>query len=142
MRGPLSLNLNPFALYASRPEKSAMSRLANILRTLSLWLFWPAVALIAWGELTPNPPDLGPEFGWDKLEHFTAYFGLASMATMVLGPKPRIILDIILLGGLLELLQSLTGRDAEIMDFAANSLGAVSGFAVAYLIWRLSAALD
>ena len=61
---------------------------------------------------------------------------------MVLGPKPRVILDIILLSGLLELLQSLTGRDAEITDFAANSLGALCGFIAAFLIWRLSAALD
>jgi hypothetical protein len=43
------------------------------------------VLLIGWGELTPHPPNLGGLFGWDKLEHFTAYFGLASMATMVLG---------------------------------------------------------
>ena len=117
-----------------------MLRLAGILRITSLWLFWPSVALIVWGELTPNPPDLGP--GWDKLEHFTAYFGLAAMATMVLGPRLRVILDIILLSGLLELLQSFTGRDAEILDFAANSLGALSGFAVAFLVWRLSGALD
>jgi hypothetical protein len=84
-----------------------MSRLAAWLRFLSYWLFWPGLALIVWGELTPHPPDLGAVFGWDKLEHFTAYFGLASMATMVIGVKPRLppaILDIILPGGLLELL--------------------------------------
>lgn len=120
-----------------------MSRLAAILRTLSLWLFWPGVLLIVWGELAPNP-DLDIGLGWDKLQHFTAYFGLASMATMILGPKPRpfIILDIILLSGLLELLQSFTGRDAEMLDFAANSLGALCGFAVAQLVWRLSGALE
>ena len=49
--------------------------------SLSHWLFWPGVVLIVWGELTPNPPNLGGIFGWDKLEHFTAYFGLAGMAT-------------------------------------------------------------
>ena len=120
-----------------------MSRLAGILRTLSLWLFWPGMGLIIWGELTPTPPDFSPEFGWDKLEHFTAYFGLASMATMVIGRKTRlapVILDIILLGGGLELLQSLTGRDADIWDFAANSLGALCGWGVGVFVWRLALA--
>ena len=118
-----------------------MSRLAACLRFLSLWLFWPGVALIVWGELTPHPPDLGAVFGWDKLEHFTAYFGLAGMATMAIGLKPRLpptILDIILLGGLLELLQGLTGRDPDIWDFIANSIGALSGLGVGAAVWRLT----
>lgn len=121
-----------------------MLRLVHVLRILSRWLFWPGVILIVWGELTAAPPDLVPGFEWDKVAHFTAYFGLASMATMVLGPKPRpsIILDIILLSGLLELLQNLTGRDADILDLAANSMGAVCGFAVVLLVWRLSGALE
>jgi VanZ family protein len=118
-----------------------MSRLAAWLRLLSLWLFWPGLALIIWGELTPHPPDLGALFGWDKLEHFTAYFGLASMATMVIGLKPRLpptILDVILLGGLLELLQGFTGRDPDIWDFVANSIGALSGWAIGTAVWRLT----
>jgi VanZ family protein len=121
-----------------------MSRLAAILRRLSLWLFWPGVILIVWGELTPLPPEPLYGFEWDKLQHFTAYFGLASMATMILGPKPRplVILDIILLSGLLELLQALAGRDADIWDLAANSMGAVCGFAAGLLVWRLAARMD
>jgi VanZ family protein len=118
-----------------------MSRLAAWLRLLSLWLFWPGLALIIWGELTPKPPDLGALFGWDKLEHFTAYFGLASMATMVIGLKPKLpptILDVILLGGLLELTQGFTGRDPDIWDFVANSIGALSGWAVAAAVWYVS----
>ena len=115
-----------------------MSRLAAWLRLLSLWLFWPGLALIIWGELTPKPPDLGALFGWDKLEHFTAYFGLASMATMVIGLRPRLpptILDVILLGGLLEMVQGFTGRDPDIWDFVANSIGALSGWAVGVAVW-------
>jgi VanZ family protein len=118
-----------------------MSRLTAILRLLSRWLFWPGVLVIAWGELTPNPPDLGEMFGWDKLEHFTAYFGLAGMATMAIGPKPKLyptILDIILLSGLLELLQAWTGRDPEILDFAANSMGALLGLGAGMAVWRLT----
>lgn len=114
--------------------------MVKLLRILSLWLFWPGVALIAWGELTPHPPTLDGPLGWDKAEHFIAYFGLASMTTMILGLRPRLvaaIAGVILLSGALELLQALTGRDAELLDFVANSLGALSGTLVAATILLL-----
>jgi VanZ family protein len=107
---------------------------------LSLWLFWPGVALIVWGELAPNPPHLEGLFSWDKLDHFVAYFGLAAMASMITGPKPRLIailLGIAAFGGLLELVQFVTGRDAELADFIANSLGVACGFFAALLIHLL-----
>ncbi len=110
-----------------------MTRLVRFLQFISFWLFWPGVAVIAWGELTPHPPDLGGVFYWDKLQHFTAYFGLAAMATLVLGVRARLgpaIVDIILFGGMLEMLQGFTGRDPDIFDFLANSIGALSGTAV------------
>ena len=113
-------------------------KLLRFSQFLSHWLFWPGVILIAWGELTPNPPNLGGIFVWDKMEHFTAYFGLAAMATMVLGLNRRLavaILGVILLGGGLEILQGYTGRDPDIFDFAANTLGALCGTAVGTLCW-------
>jgi VanZ family protein len=109
------------------------AQLVKFFQTLSLWLFWPGVVLIAWGELTPHPPDLQGILGWDKAEHFVAYFGLSAMATLVLGLRPRLvsaILGVILLGGALEILQYFTGRDAELLDFVANTLGALSGTAI------------
>lgn len=114
--------------------------MVKFLRILSLWLFWPSVALIAWGELTPHPPHLDGPLDWDKADHFIAYFGLAGMATMILGLRPRLawaIAGVILLSGALELLQAYTGRDAEILDFAANSLGALSGTLIAVTILLL-----
>ncbi|MEO7054148.1 MAG: hypothetical protein ABI191_04170 [Rhizomicrobium sp.] len=112
----------------------------KFLRILSLWLFWPGVALIAWGELTPQPPHLNGFLDWDKADHFIAYFGLASMATMILGLRPRLaaaIASVIFLSGALEVLQAYSGRDAEILDFIANSLGAISGTLVAITILLL-----
>jgi VanZ family protein len=106
------------------------AKLVRFLRLLSLWLFWPGVLLIAWGELTPNPPQMGGVFGWDKAEHFIAYFGLASMASLVIGFRRRLawaILGVVLLGGALEVVQYFAGRDAELMDFVANTLGALTG---------------
>jgi VanZ family protein len=114
--------------------------LVKILRVLSLWLFWPGVALIAWGELTPHPPHLEGPLDWDKADHFIAYFGLASMATMILGLRPRLvaaIAGVILLSGALEILQAFTGRDAEVLDFLANSLGALLGTLIAATILLL-----
>ncbi len=116
------------------------SVLVKFLRVLSIWLFWPGVALIAWGELTPHPPQLTGLLDWDKADHFIAYFGLASMATMVLGLRPRLaaaIAGVILLSGALEILQAYTGRDAEILDFVANSLGALLGTLMAATILLL-----
>ena len=110
----------------------------KLLQNLSLWLFWPGLALIVWGELTPHPPDLSSILAWDKAQHFIAYFGLAAMATMVLGLNRRLavaILGVILLGGGLEILQGYTGSDPDIFDFAANIFGALGGTAVGILCW-------
>ena len=56
------------------------------------------------------------------------------MATMMLGLRPRLvpaILGVILLGGALEIAQAYTGRDAELLDFVANTIGALVGTLVA-----------
>jgi VanZ family protein len=104
-------------------------------RRAGLWLFLPALAVVAWGELTPHPPQIADEvFGWDKGEHFTAYFGLALLASLAWGLRRSVLLvlvGVIALGGVLEILQSFTGRDAEWLDELANSLGALTGTAVA-----------
>jgi VanZ family protein len=113
--------------------------LFRFLRRASLWLFWPAVALIIWGELAPNPPAL-IEGLWDKAEHFIAYFGLAVMATLALGLRRLLawaIFGIINLGGALEVAQHFVGRDAEVMDMIANTLGVVAGLCLAAVFLTL-----
>jgi hypothetical protein len=107
------------------------------MRRAGLWLFWPAVAVVTWGELTPNPPS-GASLVPDKVEHFVAYFGLALLATLAWGFKRSLIwvfLSIVALGGVLEVLQIVTGRDAEWLDQAVNTVGALLGMgvAIAYL---------
>jgi VanZ family protein len=102
-------------------------------RRAGLWLFWPAVLVVAWGELTPHPPDLSVN-QWDKAQHFTAYFGLALLATLGWGLKRSlwlVLLAVLALGGALEILQSLVGRDAAWLDQLANTLGALLGMGVA-----------
>jgi VanZ family protein len=117
-----------------------MTRLVRFVQFLSYWLFWPGAALIAWEELTPRAPQLEGPFGWDKMDHFIAYFGLAAMATMVTGIGPRLfraMTGVILFGGILEILQNFTGRDPELADFIANTIGAFAGAAAAALLLRL-----
>src|SRR5277367_2513341 len=107
--------------------------LLAILRRVSRWLFWPSLVLVVWGSLTPNPPHIITLI-WDKAEHFIAYFGLAAMATLSLGLGNRLawaIFGLINLGGALEVAQHFTGRDPEVMDFIANSLGVFAGLCAA-----------
>lgn len=103
-------------------------RIAAFLRRAALWLFWPAVAVVTWGELTPHPPHLEAQTS-DKFLHFIAYFGLSGIATVALSGRRvvLVVLAMIALGGALEIAQSVTGRDAEWLDEAANSAGAVLG---------------
>jgi VanZ family protein len=104
-----------------------------LIRRAGFWLLWPAIAVVAWGELTPNPPALAQDI-WDKAEHFTAYFGLALLATLAWGLRRSLVfvyLGVVALGGALEILQALTGRDASWLDETANALGALAGLAVA-----------
>ena len=106
-------------------------------RRAGSWLFWPALAVVAWGELTPHLPKVAALL-WDKAEHFIAYFGLALLASLGWGLRRSLVFvfaAVVGLGGVLEILQSFVGRDAEWGDFFANTLGALTGLvlAVVYL---------
>jgi len=106
---------------------------------LALYLFWPAVLLVAWGELTPQPPGMEGVI-WDKALHFMAYFGLAGLATVALDArKPALwaVLSLAFLGGALEILQGFTGRDPSLYDEMANILGACLGGCTGWLLISL-----
>jgi len=111
----------------------------KILNRLAVILFWPAVAVVMWGELTPSPPHF-EVYVWDKLLHFTAYFGLAGLAALSLKSRRTLfyaVLALIAFGGALEIIQGMTGRDAEWGDEFANTLGAISGAVAGLLFLRL-----
>lgn len=115
-----------------------MGAFAKFMRRLAVMLFWPAAIVVTWGELTPSPPHLEAHV-WDKLLHFTAYFGLAAMAALSLKSRRMLlyaVLGLIAFGGLLEIVQGMTGRDADLLDEFANTLGAVTGTYVGLLfVW-------
>jgi len=95
-------------------------------------LFWPSLALVIWASLFVfmKPPfDLGLSFQ-DLIGHFVAYGGLAGMAAMALHARRAAIwavAGLIALGAALEILQGFTGRETELFDAIANSLGAICG---------------
>jgi len=104
------------------------------IRRIGKVMFWPALFVVAWGELTPHPPRLAGPWQWDKLDHFTAYFGLSLLATLAWGLRRSlawVFLAVIALGGCLEILQAAVGRDGTWGDFLANDLGALLGLALA-----------
>jgi len=103
------------------------------IRRAGAWLFWPAVLVVVWGELTPHPPAAAALL-WDKAEHFIAYFGLSLLASLAWGLRRSLVwvlAGLVALGGALEIIQSFVGRDAEWGDFFANDLGALAGLGVA-----------
>ena len=101
------------------------------------WLVLPALAIVIWGELTPSPPN--PFDLWDKLLHFIAYFGLAGLALVAIQPGRRAMIAaavLVLMGGALEIIQGMVGRDASWGDEFANTLGAISGCLLGWVIVR------
>ncbi len=121
----------------------SLSKFTTLARRIIAVLFWPALALVVWGELTSHGPSLETHV-WDKLLHFTAYFGLALIATLAVRADRRIwwiLLALIVLGGVLEIVQGMVGRDADFHDEIANSIGALTGALLGWALVSLHARL-
>lgn len=99
-----------------------------------------ALAVMFWAGLVPLDSLPGPDFELaDKVWHLTAFGGLAGLLSRVLVHfgRPALLAarDAVLcataLGGVLELLQSLTPyRSADWADFAADALGTALAYGV------------
>jgi hypothetical protein len=104
-------------------------------RRLDSWLIAPALLAVIYGELTHADIVGVLEFHlWDKALHFTAYFVLCLMTTIAVRADRRALwwaVGLVLLGGALEIVQDMTGRDADIFDELANTLGVVTGLCIA-----------
>jgi asparagine N-glycosylation enzyme membrane subunit Stt3 len=102
-------------------------------------LFYPALALVIWGELTGTELQALGFFGElsDKALHAIAYFGLAAMAAAGFKSRWTVVLaalGLIVLGGALEIVQGFTGRDMSFYDELANTAGVVAGAILARAI--------
>ena len=111
-------------------------RILHQARLIDSWLVAPALLFVIYGELSHNQNvDLLESYFWDKALHFTAYFGLCLMATIAVRADRRALwwaAGLVLLGGTLEIIQGLTGRDADAFDELANTLGVFSGLGVGW----------
>ena len=112
-------------------------RLLHLVRQIDALLVLPAILFIIYGELAHDKVVDVLTFGiWDKALHFTAYFGLCLMTTVaVRASRPRAFwwaLELVLMGGALEIIQGFTGRDADIFDELANTLGVLSGLTIGW----------
>lgn len=115
---------------------------ANDLRLYKLSL--AATAVLALGiavvTLTPMPATGLP--GSDKTYHVLAFAALAfPLAFAGRWPVVPVFLGAVAYGGLIEMLQPMTGRTAEWADLYADALGAVLGIGVGLgLRWKLRSA--
>jgi hypothetical protein len=105
--------------------------------------FWAACVVVTGAASIPkedHPPD---PFGWDKANHFVAFYGLAVLG---IAAFPRLAPWVIgawlaALGGLIELIQLIPAihRDADIVDWLVDSAGIIAALApLAVAAWRAS----
>ena len=102
-----------------------------------------AAAVIGVFSLMPDPPEIESPFGsFDKLEHFLGYFVLAFLSYMSFkrsrGALLLSILACTVFGGLIELLQYFTLRDADLVDMAVNFVASSAGALSCFVICRRS----
>ena len=119
----------------------SLRSLLHRLRQIDKWLLLPAIAVVVYGELAHNP-ELGVlEFHiWDKALHFTAYFGLALMGAIAVRADRRLLwwaIALVVMGETLEIVQGMTGRDNDIYDELANSLGVLTGSGLGWVAVKL-----
>jgi len=96
------------------------------------WLMISAVVILSLVSIDAVIPDVK---NGDKIGHFIAYFSLMTWFSW-LYPKPWVrnlyAIGFIILGGIMEVLQSLTAhRTGDIEDFHVNTIGVIAGFVFA-----------
>jgi hypothetical protein len=113
-----------------------LKKILHLVRRVDVWLLPPAIAFVAYGELSQGRLVELLTFNiWDKVLHFTAYLGLCVMATVAVRADRRALwwaLGLVAMGGMLEIIQGLTGRDADIFDELANTLGVLTGLGIGW----------
>ena len=118
-------------------SRDPLEKCCTLLARLDAWLVAPALLVVIYGELTHSTlVDVLEINFWDKALHFTAYFGLCFMTTIAARTNRGALwcaLGLVALGGVLEIIQGLTGRDCDIFDELANTIGVSAGLAVGWL---------
>lgn len=105
------------------------------------WAFWLCLLVVLVLALLP-PTRLMPSTGWDKANHALAFAVLAVLGCLSYpGRTARVLLGIFAYGGLIEVLQSLTGyRTGEPIDLVADAVGLGLGWQFMALARRFNRA--
>ena len=123
----------PFSL-----QSDSVSNPMNILLKIAFFSIAAAIVILSLLPVEAMGPDLS-----DKLKHAGAYAALSLSAAAAFLSKPRfkwllfIIALCVVFGAILEVLQSLTGRNPEFLDLSADAGGASVGAAAGAFIIRL-----
>lgn len=129
--------MTPTAPPARRPEHPLTSSTASHTWAAVLAVL---VAIVCYLALTPKPP-ASLNLGWDKLNHLAAFTALSFSACLCTPAAPlqrkRLLLGLLLLGGLIEILQRFVpGRSAEWADLLADAIGITCGTLMASaMLW-------
>ena len=117
-------------LPGASPIVPSLTRLAG----LSFWLALAAALFVA---LSPSAIS-APEFGNDKIMHFTAFAALSVLACLAYGVRRPILLGVGLsaFGAMIEVLQGLPlfHRDADVADWLVDTLAVVLVISIAWLV--------
>ena len=115
-------------------------------RNTAIILYIAGLAAVFYLSLVPDPPEIVPQVsGIDKLEHFACYLVLTFLLVYIIKgagiglwkSSAAAVAVMIAVGGLIEVLQSFTGRSPELADLAADALGALGGSALFLFVQRL-----
>jgi VanZ family protein len=111
-----------------------MDRQTRIVLT-ARWLLLAAGLVCAFGMLGPYRGLERAFIPWDKAAHFIAGYGVTLL--MFTGFPQRRRLDLVVLaafaGAAGEVAQTLAGRDGEVGDFVADTVGAIAVYAPIWL---------
>lgn len=123
--------------------KRMMTELINsVLRASPAWraAFVLLLIVVSYLALTPHPPQ-GLSTGWDKSNHALAFASLL-VSCRLAWPRQRawvIVLALLAYGGLIEIVQTqVPGRDGDLLDMFADSVGLALGLAVHALLGKMS----
>ena len=89
-----------------------------------------------WLAFTPSPPPT-LDTGWDKLNHWIAFATMAISACFAFAQSRhralKVALWLLAFGVFIELVQSqIPGREADVLDVLADSIGIAGGLLLAW----------
>jgi len=108
-------------------------------RPLRIVVFLAACATIIWLSIAPTTAIPGVSL-WDKFEHAAAYLALALLGVWAFRAKSwRLALGLFVLGVGVEVAQGTMGwgRQGDVLDAVANSIGIALGLALARVVGEL-----